>query len=222
MQGLRAKVQAALPCPEMVFCCEKARSPAIPLRCLAMLPPSVVEYALRRGARRTRPSAARATAPTGMELCEERFAGRREPHLRATLRARRKPMSTRSSYVELIAAPAARYALPVAVDARTLAAGWLALAVGALLASGVFSVLLVLARAPYVKDVFPLADFFRVALVVHVDLSVLVWFSAFAGLLWSLHGAPRLLWLGWAGSPGRARPRSPCAPRPSRTAASRS
>jgi hypothetical protein len=34
------------------------------------------------------------------------------------------------------------------------------------------------------------ADFFRVALVVHVDLSVLVWFIAMAGLLWSLNGAP--------------------------------
>ena len=95
------------------------------------------------------------------------------------------------------------YALPVPIDARrTLAAGWLALAIGALLASGLFSILLVLSRAPYVKDVFPLADFFRVALVVHVDLSVLVWFSAFAGLLWSLHGAPRLLWLAWAGLAG--------------------
>ena len=95
------------------------------------------------------------------------------------------------------------YALPVPADARrALAAGWLVLALGALLASGVFSILLVLSRAPYVKDVFPLVDFFRVALVVHVDLSVLVWFSAFAGLLWSLYGAPRLLWLGWAGLAG--------------------
>jgi hypothetical protein len=97
------------------------------------------------------------------------------------------------------------YALAVPKDARrALATGWLALAIGALLASGLFSILLVLSRAPYVKDVFPLADFFRVALVVHVDLSVLVWFSAFAGLLWSLHGAPRLLWLGWAGLGGAA------------------
>jgi hypothetical protein len=37
-----------------------------------------------------------------------------------------------------------------------------------------------------------------------VDLSVLVWFSAFAGLLWSLHGAARLLWLGWAALAGAA------------------
>src|SRR5512134_1018099 len=95
------------------------------------------------------------------------------------------------------------YALPVPADARrALAAGWLILGVVALIASGVFSILLVLSRAPYVKDVFPLVDFFHVALVVHVDLSVLVWFSAFAGLLWSLHGAPRLLWLGWAGLAG--------------------
>ncbi|HZN85392.1 MAG TPA: cytochrome C oxidase subunit I, partial [Burkholderiales bacterium] len=93
--------------------------------------------------------------------------------------------------------------MPVPADARrALAAGWLLLALGALLASGVFSILLVLSRAPYVKDVFPLVDFFRVALVVHVDLSVLVWFSAFAGLLWSLHGAPRVLWLGWAALAG--------------------
>jgi cytochrome c oxidase subunit I len=95
------------------------------------------------------------------------------------------------------------FSLPVPADARrALATGWLLLAIGALLASGLFSILLVLSRAPYVKDVFPLADFFRVALVVHVDLSVLVWFSAFAGLLWSLHGAPRLLGLGWAGLAG--------------------
>ena len=115
-------------------------------------------------------------------------------------------MNTRSLSADAAAAaraPAARYELPVPADARReLATGWLTLAIGALLASGLFSILLVLSRAPYVKDVFPLADFFRVALVVHVDLSVLVWFSAFAGLLWSLHGAPRLLWLGWAGLAG--------------------
>jgi hypothetical protein len=98
-----------------------------------------------------------------------------------------------------------RLELAVPADGRrALATGWLALAIGALLASGLYSILLVLARAPYVKDMFPLADFFRVALVVHVDLSVLVWFSAFAGLLWSVHGTPRLLWLGWAALAGAA------------------
>ncbi|HEY5899695.1 MAG TPA: cbb3-type cytochrome c oxidase subunit I [Burkholderiales bacterium] len=94
----------------------------------------------------------------------------------------------------------ARYDLTVPADSRrALAAGWLWLALCALLASGLFSVLLVLSRAPLVKDVFPLVDFFRVALVVHVDLSVLVWFAAFAGLLWTINGSARVLWLGWIG-----------------------
>jgi hypothetical protein len=115
-------------------------------------------------------------------------------------------MNTRSSSADIVPAALAvpsRYALAVPADARrALATGWLGLAIGALLASGLFSILLVLSRAPYVKDAFPLVDFFRVALVVHVDLSVLIWFSAFAGLLWSLHGAPRLLWLGWTALAG--------------------
>jgi hypothetical protein len=55
-----------------------------------------------------------------------------------------------------------------------------------------------MSRAPYVKDAFPFEDFFRVALIVHVDLSVLVWFAAFAGILWTLNGSARLLAAGWA------------------------
>jgi len=82
----------------------------------------------------------------------------------------------------------AAYLLP-AVDAgrQRLARAWLALALAALLGSGLFSVLLVLARTPGVNAWLPAGDFFRVALVVHVDLSVLVWFVATAGLLWSLN-----------------------------------
>ena len=99
----------------------------------------------------------------------------------------------------------AHYTLPVPADARrALASGWLWLALASLVGSGVFSILLVLSRAPYFKDVFPLVDFFRVALVAHVDLSVLVWFSAFAGVLWSLNGAARALWLGWGALAGAA------------------
>jgi hypothetical protein len=97
-------------------------------------------------------------------------------------------------------ARAARYALAVPEGARRrLAAAWLWLAVGALLGAGLFSILLVAARAPLTKDLFAAADFFRVALVVHVDLSVLVWFTAFAGLLWTLNGGARHLGLAWAG-----------------------
>ncbi len=64
--------------------------------------------------------------------------------------------------------------------------------------SGLYSVLLVLARAPYVQNIFARTDFFRTALVVHVDLSVLVWFIAFGGVLWSLNSTSRWLFLGWA------------------------
>jgi hypothetical protein len=67
----------------------------------------------------------------------------------------------------------------------TIARGWLWLALAALVGSGVFSVLLVLARTPGINAWLPAGDFFRTALVVHVDLSVLVWFVAVGGLLWS-------------------------------------
>ena len=110
-------------------------------------------------------------------------------------------MPTSSLSADAFAAPGtARYALASPADARRrLALGWLWLATAALVGAGLFSVLLVLARAPYTKDLFAVADFFRVALVVHVDLSVLVWFAAFGGLLWTLNGGTRHLGLGWAG-----------------------
>jgi hypothetical protein len=92
----------------------------------------------------------------------------------------------------------AHYRLAVPEGARrTLATGWLMLALGSLVLSGIFSVLLVLSRAPYVKDFFPWVDFFHVALVVHVDLSVLVWFLAFAGVFWSVNSTQRWISLGW-------------------------
>jgi hypothetical protein len=66
----------------------------------------------------------------------------------------------------------ADYALPVPTDEprRAIALGWLGLALFAIIASGVFSVLLVAARTPFLASLFPVADFFHVALVVHVDL----------------------------------------------------
>ena len=81
---------------------------------------------------------------------------------------------------------------------RSLALGWLLLGLASLIGAGIFSVLLVLSRTPYFKDWFPLVDFFRIALVVHVDLSVLVWFLALAGTLWSINSAERLINTGWS------------------------
>lgn len=94
---------------------------------------------------------------------------------------------------------AADYSLAVPQDARrALARSWLCLGVSALVGSGLFSILLVLSRTPGVNRLLPAADFFHTSLVLHVDLSVLVWFMAMAGLLWSLHGSPRGLRWGWA------------------------
>ena len=67
-----------------------------------------------------------------------------------------------------------------------LARLWLTLGVLALVASGFYSILLVLSRTPAIQDMIPLLDFFHIALVVHVDLSVLIWFLAFEGVLWAL------------------------------------
>ncbi|HOL65277.1 MAG TPA: hypothetical protein PLB97_08105, partial [Accumulibacter sp.] len=80
-----------------------------------------------------------------------------------------------------------------------LARAWLWLGVLALIGSGVLAALLVLSRTPGIQDFFPLKSLFRAALVVHVDLSVAVWFMAFAALIWSAVGRMGFAGLGWAG-----------------------
>lgn len=98
-----------------------------------------------------------------------------------------------------VPAHGARYVLPLPADERaSLAQSWLVLALAALAGAGLFSVLLVAARTPLLQRFFPSVDFFRTALVVHVNLSVLVWFFATGGMLWSLNSTPRALGLGWA------------------------
>lgn len=90
------------------------------------------------------------------------------------------------------------YTLAISPDSgRALVRGWLWLGLFALVISGFYSVLLVISRTPGVNAWLPVADFFRVALVVHVDLSVLVWFIALAGMLWSLNSRARAGSLGW-------------------------
>ncbi|MBL6999583.1 MAG: cbb3-type cytochrome c oxidase subunit I, partial [Gammaproteobacteria bacterium] len=64
---------------------------------------------------------------------------------------------------------------------------WFFLGVFSLIASGIFSLLLVLSRTPAVSNFIPWIDFFRTALVVHVDLSVLIWFLSFSAMFWSLN-----------------------------------
>jgi cytochrome c oxidase subunit I len=88
--------------------------------------------------------------------------------------------------------PGDRFILPIVQGApRRMAIGWLSLGLASLVISGLFSVLIVLSRTPYLQGLIPWEDFFHTALVVHVDLSVLVWFLAFAGVLWSLNSTGR-------------------------------
>lgn len=56
---------------------------------------------------------------------------------------------------------------------------WHILAVTAVAFAGLFSILLVLLRTPILAEFIPYKDFFKASLIVHVDLSVLVWFFAF-------------------------------------------
>ena len=74
---------------------------------------------------------------------------------------------------------------PVDSNARRLTTGWLLLGLSALVIGGLYTILVVLSRTPFFQEIIPWVDFFRTALVVHVNLTVLVWFLAFAGVLWS-------------------------------------
>lgn len=79
------------------------------------------------------------------------------------------------------------YELPIGSDAvRRTTTAWLMLGLASLVGAGLFSLLLVLARTPAIQEWLPFIDFFRVALVVHVNLSVLIWLLSMAGVLWSL------------------------------------
>lgn len=68
------------------------------------------------------------------------------------------------------------------------ARAWLLLGIVALALAGLFAILLVLARAPFFQAVLPYREFFQTALVVHVNLSVLVWLLSFLACLMSFLG----------------------------------
>lgn len=80
---------------------------------------------------------------------------------------------------------------------RRLAAAWLMFGVAGLLVSGLFVVLIVLSRTPGLQALFPFQGFFHLAIVAHVDFSVLVWFAACGAMVWSLSTAARAPVLGW-------------------------
>lgn len=95
----------------------------------------------------------------------------------------------------------------VKIDNETgkLVYAWLLFAVSTLVFAGLFAVLLALSRTPVIQGLYSGKNFVRVALVGHVDLSVVIWFLAFMAVLWVLSSAAFLKaklfcpLLGWAG-----------------------
>jgi len=86
--------------------------------------------------------------------------------------------------------PENQFTLPVPdSNARSLTTGWLLLGLSALVIGGLYTILIVLSRTPFFQEIIPWTDFFHTALVVHVNLTVLVWFLAFAGVLWSYNSS---------------------------------
>lgn len=62
---------------------------------------------------------------------------------------------------------------------------WLLLAISALAMAGLYSLPPVILRGSFFADKLPIEHIFATSLVVHVDLSVLVWFLSIGGVLWS-------------------------------------
>ncbi len=79
-------------------------------------------------------------------------------------------------------------------SARRNTSAWLVLGLVSLVFAGLFSILLVMARTPLVQELIPFIDFFRIALVVHVTLSVLIWLLAISAAFWSLGATTEQPW----------------------------
>ncbi len=68
---------------------------------------------------------------------------------------------------------------------KSISRWWLLLGCWSVAIAGLFSLVLVIARTPQLASMPLFTKLFHEALVVHVDLSVLVWFLAIACMLWS-------------------------------------
>ena len=68
-----------------------------------------------------------------------------------------------------------------------LSLGWLLMAIVGMLIASIYALLLVGSRAAGGMGLLTDDSLFRIALVLHVDFSLLVWFLAIAGLFWNMH-----------------------------------
>src|SRR3989338_2568125 len=90
-------------------------------------------------------------------------------------------------------------------ESARLVYAWLFFAVSSLIFAGIFAFLVAMTRTPAIQNIFPGHDYIRVALVGHVILSVVIWFLAFQGVLWTLsttkflNAKPFSISLAWLG-----------------------
>ncbi|MBI3814980.1 MAG: cbb3-type cytochrome c oxidase subunit I [Nitrospinae bacterium] len=72
----------------------------------------------------------------------------------------------------------------ISKGASKLVYSWLFFAVSTLIFAGIFAFLLAMSRTPFIQDLMPAKNYLYTALVIHVILSVVIWFLAFEGVLW--------------------------------------
>lgn len=72
---------------------------------------------------------------------------------------------------------------------------WLLLGVAALAVAGLYAMVLVVARTPELASMKLFSDLFHQSLVVHVDLSVLVWFLTISCMIWSTEARKCPAWI---------------------------
>lgn len=85
------------------------------------------------------------------------------------------------------------------IAGRSQAVAWLMLSVATLGASTIFAILVASSRAPATAQLLPGHDFFHLALILHVTLGPVLWFLAFAMVLWNLALPKAWDGLGWLG-----------------------
>lgn len=71
-----------------------------------------------------------------------------------------------------------------------LAIYWLRNGVISLALAGVYSIILVMLRTPMLVNLFPNTEIFKSALVIHVNLSILVWLISVTACIWSYNLQP--------------------------------
>lgn len=100
---------------------------------------------------------------------------------------------SRQSVIESVLASAdGRRAGELAGNGAAPARGWFLFAIGSLVLAGLLSLMLVIGRLPFLGWLFTDPMFFKRALVVHVDLSIVVWFQAGTLAFLGLALGPRL------------------------------